>query len=496
MTVRVRFAPSPTGYLHIGGTRTALFTWMFARKHGGSFILRIEDTDQKRYAEGSVEYIMESLRWLGIDWNEGPDIGGDYGPYTQSERTALYQKWAYWLLENGYAYKDFMTAEELVAMREYQRANKLQQGYDGRHRDLTTEQIAELEAEGRDYTIRFKAPREGTTVIKDLIRGDIVIDNRQIQDNVLLKSDGFPTYHLANVVDDHYMQITHIMRGEEWISTAPLHHQLYKAFGWEMPEIAHLPVILSPSGKGKLSKRDQTFKDGEHLVLVKTLDYRDGGFLPAAVDNWLANVGWNFGNDIEIFDIADAIPRFEIPDVTPSPTKLPFGKLEWINNQHIQAMDDVEVAKLLKPFLDKAGVELPVDALINLIPALKPRLKRLPDAIPFLQFLDDESWNPPVNRLSHKKMGPAAALDAFQQARAFVAAGGYDVEQLSATLMAIGTAATANGKAGPFLGTMRFGVTGQKVSPPLFESMMALGQTRVLARLDKMIAMLEEKDEG
>lgn len=494
MTVRVRFAPSPTGYLHIGGTRTALFNWMFARKHGGDFILRIEDTDQKRYVDGSVEYITESLRWLGIDWDEGPDVGGDYGPYTQSERTELYQTWAYWLLENGYAYKDFTTAEELIEMRAYQKANKLPQGYDGRHRDLTSEQIAELEAQGRSYTIRFKAPREGNTVINDLIRGDIVIDNRQIQDNVLLKSDGFPTYHLANVVDDHFMQITHIMRGEEWISSAPLHSQLYAAFGWKMPEIVHLPVILSPSGKGKLSKRDKTFKDGGHLVLVKTLDYRDEGFLPAAVDNWLANVGWNYGNDVEIFDIEDAIPRFTIPAVTPSPTKLPFGKLEWINNQHIQEIDALEVAKLLKPFLDQAGIEINVETLINLIPALKPRLKRLPDAIPFLQFLDDDGWNPAVNRLKHKKMDATAAIAAFQKARDYVAAGGYDVDQLGAAMMDIGNAATSNGKAGPFLGAMRYGVTGQKVSPPLFESMMALGADRVLSRLDQMIAMVSAEN--
>ncbi|HFC12058.1 MAG TPA: glutamate--tRNA ligase, partial [Anaerolineae bacterium] len=415
MTVRVRFAPSPTGYLHIGGVRTALFNWLFARKQGGQFILRIEDTDQKRFVEGSVEYITESLRWLGLDWDEGPDIGGPFGPYVQSERLAMYQEGADLLLAKGMAYKDFTSAEELNAMRAHQIAHNLPRGYDGRHRELSAEQIAAYEAEGRPYTIRFKAPRTGSTTVTDLIRGDIVFENTQIQDQVLLKSDGFPTYHLANVIDDHHMQISHIMRGEEWIPTAPLHKLLHEAFGWEMPQIAHMPVILSPSGKGKLSKRDKTFQDAGHLVLVKLLDYRDEGFLPAAVGNWLANVGWNFGDDVEIFNLADAIPRFNITDINPAPTKLPFGKLEWVNNQHIQQMDELELAKLLKPLLDTAGIEVNVDALRLLIPALKPRLKRLPDAIPFMRFLDDDAWQPDPTRLAHKKMLAPVAKAAFAQ---------------------------------------------------------------------------------
>ncbi len=495
MTVRVRFAPSPTGYLHIGGARTALFNWMFARKHGGDFIIRIEDTDQNRLVEGAVENLLESLKWLGLDWDEGPDVGGEHGPYIQSERTDLYRKWADYLLENGHAYKDFTTREELAEMRAYQRANRLPLGYDRRHRDLSKEQVAELEAKGLGYTVRFKAPIDGETVIPDLLRGDIVFENNQIQDNVLLKSDGFPTYHLANVVDDHFMQITHIMRGEEWISSAPLHKHLYDAFGWEMPNIAHLGVILSPSGRGKLSKRDQAFQDGDSYVLVKTLDYAKDGFLPEATINWLANVGWNYGNDVEIFDIEDAIPRFTIPGMNPSPTKLPFSKLEWLNGQYIQALEPLELAKLVKPYLDEAGVEVNVDALIALMPAMSVRMKRLPDAITFLQFLDDASWNPDSGRLTHKKLGQESAVAAFQAARDYIATNAYDLASLGDKLRDIGEQHTSNKKAGPFLGTMRYAVTGQKVSPPLFESIMALGKARTLARIDQVLGRLSPSEE-
>ncbi len=491
MTVRVRFAPSPTGYLHIGGARTALFNWMFARKHGGDFILRIEDTDQSRYVEGAIENLLESLKWLGLDWDEGPDVGGNYGPYTQSERTELYRKWADYLLENGHAYKDFTTKEELAEMRAYQKANGLPLGYDRRHRDLSADEIADLEAQGLGYTVRFKAPLDGQTVIPDLLRGDIVFENNQIQDNVLLKSDGFPTYHLANVVDDHFMQITHIMRGEEWISSAPLHKHLYDAFGWNMPNIAHLSVILSPSGRGKLSKRDQAFQDGDSYVLVKTLDYAKDGFLPEATINWLANIGWNYGDDVEIFDIADAIQRFTIPDMNPAPTKLPFSKLEWLNGQYIQALEPLELAKLVKPYLDAAGIEVNVDALIALMPAMSVRMKRLPDALEFLQFLDDESWQPEQGRLTHKKLAEPAAVRAFSAAREFIAANDYDLESLGGKMREIGEQYTDNQKAGPFLGTMRYAVTGQQVSPPLFESIMALGKTRTLARLDGVLARLD-----
>ncbi len=357
MTVRVRFAPSPTGFLHIGGARTALFNWMFARKHGGRFLLRIEDTDQKRFVPGATEVIIDALRWLGLDWDEGPDIGGPYGPYIQTQRAPLYQQWGSWLIEHDHAYTCFCTPEELAHMRKEQMAKKSPfVGYDGRCRRLSPEHVAENEHAGRGYVIRFKMPRQGTTVIPDTIRGAITYNNSQIADAVLLKSDGLPTYHLANVVDDHFMDITHILRADEWISTSPLHINLYKAFDWQHPVYAHLPLILNPSGKGKLSKRNQRFDDEGQEVLVRVEEFREAGFLPEAVLNFLANVGWGFGDDREKFTLEEALPRLELKAINPAPSRLPYTKLDWLNGQYIQHMEPVDLAKAVTPFLDAAGV--------------------------------------------------------------------------------------------------------------------------------------------
>jgi glutamyl-tRNA synthetase len=493
MTVRVRFAPSPTGYLHIGGARTALFNWLFARRYGGQFILRIEDTDQKRYVEGAEQGIMDALHWLGLDWDEGPDIGGPYGPYVQSQRTDLYQEWADWLIAHDHAYKCTCTPEELAAMREAQLAAKEPLGYDRRCRNLTAAERARREADGRSYVVRFKMPLEGETVVPDVIRGDIVVPNNQIMDPVLLKSDGLPTYHLANVVDDHFMRITHILRADEWISTAPLHVNLYEAFGWEQPVYAHLPLVLNPSGKGKLSKRTQAFDDDGREVLVKVEEFREAGLLPEAIVNFLANVGWSFGDDVEIFTPEEAMPRFDLSNVNPAPSRLPYDKLDWLNGQYIQQMSPEELAQAVKPFLDEAGYEVNPEALLLVMPAMSVRLKRLPEAIPFLQFLfDDVPLTETAESLSHKHLPPARAKEAFSRARDLVRdVEPYDVEQLSAGLFAIGESTTLNGKAGPFLGQMRKAITGQDVSPPLFESMVALGRERTLARLEAIVALYD-----
>ena len=494
MSVRLRFAPSPTGYLHIGGARTALFTWMYARKHGGQFILRIEDTDQKRLVADATENLMASLRWLGLEWDEGPDIGGPYGPYVQTERAELYQTWANWLVENGRAYKCFATPEELKAMRDA----GVPFGYDRRYRDTPPEEVAALEAAGKPYVIRFKMPLEGTTVVNDLVRGEITFENSQITDYVLLKSNGLPTYHLAHVVDDHFMEITHVTRGDEWINTAPLHVQLWEAFGWEPPIYAHPTVILNPSGKGKLSKRTQSFEDDGYQVLVRVEEFEEQGFLPEAVNNFIANVGWNFGDDQEIFTMEEAIARFDLADLSKSPTRLPYSKLEWINNQYIQAMDDVALARAVKPFLlNEDGFEVNSDALLAIMPAMKPRLKRLTEVIDFLRFLFDEAPLPETAvALTHKHLPLENAQIAYRQARDFVAhTDKFDVETVGAKMVEIGEANTLNGKAGPFLGNMRLAITGQKVSPPLYESMVALGQARCLARLNELVALLSAAEQ-
>ncbi|MCI0399643.1 MAG: glutamate--tRNA ligase [Chloroflexi bacterium] len=490
MTVRLRFAPSPTGYLHIGGARTALYPWMFARRHGGQFILRIEDTDLKRTRPGAIEDIMASLRWLGLDWDEGPDIGGPHGPYIQTQRKALYGQWAHWLVEHGQAYKCFCTPEEL----EQARAEAGSTGYNRRCRNLTPAEVAEREAAGREYVIRFKMPLAGSTVVPDLVRGDITFDNSQVTDYVLLKSNGLPTYHLAHPVDDHFMEISHVTRGVEWLSTAPLHVNLFRAFGWELPVYVHLPVILNPSGKGKLSKRTQAFNDQGQQVLVRVEEFRDAGYLPQAVVNFLANVGWSFGDDREKFTIEEAIAHFDLADINPSETRLPYEKLDWLNGQYIQEMEPLALANALRPFLEAADYEVNVEALLAVTPTLGVRLKRLTDAVPLLRFLfEEEPLALAAADLTDQKLDLAAAQRAFEQARAFVqSVEPFVVDTLRDGLTTIGEQNTANGKAGPFLGKMRLAITGQQVSPPLFESMVALGRGRVLARLEETLQILSQ----
>jgi glutamyl-tRNA synthetase len=492
MTVRLRFAPSPTGYLHIGGARTALFGWMFARRHGGQFILRIEDTDEKREVAGAVENIMTSMHWLGIDWDEGPDVGGPYGPYVQTERAALYQEWAHWLVDNGYAYKCFATPEELEEMRRALEAKGDRSGYDRRYRDYPADQVAELEAQGKPYVIRFKMPLEGVTVVEDLIRGPVTFENSQMTDYVLLKSGGLPTYHLAHVIDDHFMQISHITRGDEWLSTAPLHFQLWEAFGWQRPLYAHMPVILNPSGKGKLSKRTQSFVDGQWQVLVRVEEFQEQGYLPAAVDNFIINVGWSSGDDLEIFTVADIVPRFDLADVNASPTSLPYAKLDWINGQHIQQMEPLELAKAIKPYLEAAGFEVNIAALLAVAPSMRVRLKRLTEAADFLHFLftDEEQLNLTAADLIHNQLPAEAALQGYTQVRDFVrSAPIYDLESIQTAVTQIAETVTTTGKSGPFLGRLRLAITGQQVSPPVFESMLALGQTRAAARLEQIVSL-------
>jgi glutamyl-tRNA synthetase len=382
-------------------------------------------------------------------------------------------------------------------MREAQRESG-QRGYDGLCRTLTPDVVAANQAAGVPYVVRFRSPVVGETTFHDAIRGDITFANEQIDDTVLLKSDGFPTYHLANVVDDHFMEITHILRADEWINTAPLHVQLYDAFGWQMPTIAHLPVVLSPSGKGKLSKRDQAFQDDGMTVLVQVREFVEAGYPAEAVINFLTNVGWSFGDDVEMYTSEQALPRFELDAINPSPTKLPYPKLEWLSGQYIQEMDTVALAQRVKPYLEAAGHEVNLEALLQVMPAMKVRLKKFTDAEPFLLFLlEPELWHVPVERLTHKKMGPAAALHGFTEARALVAsAETLALDALSDGLYAIGEQVTENHKAGPFLGTLRFAITGQQVSPPLFESILALGQSETLRRLDAIIEMLSDSAES
>jgi glutamyl-tRNA synthetase len=500
MSVRIRFAPSPTGYLHIGSVWTALFGWMYARKMGGQFILRIEDTDTKRSIPGAVENLMDGLRWFGINWDEGPDIGGPHAPYVQTERKTLYQEWAHWLVDHGRAYKCFTSPEELAQIRDALLQQGDHSGYDRRCRDLTAAEVAALEAAGQPYVIRFKMPLTGQTVVRDLLRGDVAFPNSQIVDPILLKSNGLPTYHLAVIVDDHLMEITHVTRGIEWLNTAPLHVQLYEAFEWEMPVLVHLPVILNPSGQGKLSKRTQAFLDSGEKVLVRADEFIAAGYLREAVVNFLINVGWSFGDDREKFTVEEVIERFDLRDISPTPVKLPYSKLDWLNGQYIQEMESGELAEAVRPFLEEAGYRVDdMAALETLMPALRLRLKRLTDAVEQLRFLyQEQPFDLSVEQLIDAKRLPAPnALGGFARAMELVeSAEPYDLQTISAGLYAIGESVTADGKAGPFLGKLRLVVTGQQVSPPLFESMLALGRERVLARLSAAVSLLESETVG
>ena len=352
--VRVRFAPSPTGPLHIGGVRTALFNYLFARKHGGAFVLRIEDTDQSRFVPGAEEYIIESLEWLGIPCDEGPVKGGAYGPYRQSDRKALYGPYAEQLVEKGWAYYAFDRPEDL----EKHRKNHEEKGktfiYNWHNREklvnsltLSAREAQRRVAEGDPYVIRFLWPKDGSIVLQDHIRGEIRIDTNTLDDKVLFKSDGMPTYHLANIVDDHLMQITHVIRGEEWLPSLPLHMQLYRAFGWKAPEFAHLPLIMKPAGKGKLSKRD-----GEKLGFPvfplswdESMGYREAGYFPEAVLNFLAMLGWNPGTEQELFSKEELIELFDLGRVQKSGARFDPEKNKWYNHQYMQLQSDVFLAE-------------------------------------------------------------------------------------------------------------------------------------------------------
>ncbi|MCD4687369.1 MAG: glutamate--tRNA ligase [Anaerolineae bacterium] len=489
--VRVRFAPSPTGPLHIGGVRTALFNWLFARHHGGTFILRIEDTDRSRYVPEALDLITNGLRWLGLDWDEGPEVGGEYGPYIQSERTALYRKWADWLVEHDLAYRCYCTSERLAQVREQQKANKQSLGYDRHCRNLSPDERDQRHAEaGGQHVVRFKMPREGTTVVHDLLRGDIEFDNAQLQDLVLLKSDGFPTYHLANVVDDHFMAISHIMRAEEWISTAPVHKNLYAAFGWEMPKIAHLPVILNPNGKGKLSKRSAGFTQDGVNVPILLHEFREGGYLPGALINFLTNIGWSFGEDREVFTVEDTITRFDLARVNPAGGAFPVDKLDWLNGVYIRDMDDMTLAQELKAVLEAAGYEVNTDVLLRAIPLLRDRIKRFRDVLEVGGFLFAEEFTPPTpETLIQKKMDVERTRAVLEAALALIEAL-PDFEPGTQEPALRQLAQDMELKAGQVLGTLREATTARKQTPPIFDTMALLGREKVIARIKLAIEEL------
>ncbi|MFN8378830.1 MAG: glutamate--tRNA ligase [Anaerolineae bacterium] len=490
--VRTRFAPSPTGSLHIGGLRTALFNWLYARHSGGQFVLRIEDTDQKRYDPNALRILMESLTWAGLDWDEGPDKDGAYGPYVQSERLALYQEWANWLVAHEHAYRSYETPAELEAMRKDREAKGLPPGYDRGHRDLSPVQIAAYEAEGRTSVVRLKMPLAGEMHLPDALRGTVTFDVSQLQDTVLLKSDGFPTYHLAHVIDDHFMEISHVMRAVEWLPSYPIHAQLWQAFGWEAPIYVHLPVMLNPNGKGKMSKRNPPRDAHGRIIPVLVHDYIAAGYLPDAVDNFLANIGWNFGDDREVFSMAEAIERFDLTRINEANSAFPPDKLDWLNGVYLREMPSDELAVKLRAPIEREGWTASDDLLRQIAPLVQPRIKTLNDVVEMAGFFFREPFQP-------------APLEAF-------AVKGQTLAQVHALLTQVLAAldTVTDWAHGPLEDTMRslsdhlglkpkdvFGplraaITGQAVSTPLFESMAIIGREICLARIADAVARLAE----
>jgi glutamyl-tRNA synthetase len=399
--VRVRFAPSPTGPLHIGGVRTALFNYLFAKKYNGDFLLRIEDTDQTRFVEGAEEYIKESLAWAGIKVDEGVDEGGKYGPYKQSERKDIYKKYADILIESGNAYYAFDTAQELDALRKEAEASGNTFIYNVSTRNglnnslnLDNKQVEEYINNGKPYVIRFKMPENYELVMTDLIRKEVRVNTNTLDDKVLFKSDGLPTYHLANVVDDKLMEISHVIRGEEWLPSLPLHVLLYNALGWKesMPKFAHLPLILKPTGNGKLSKRDGDKMGFPVFPLLwkapngdTASGYREDGYFSEAFVNMLALLGWNPGTEQEIFSIKELIEQFDIERVAKAGAKFDPKKAEWFNHQYILQKTSKEVTELFIPILKEKGVDIDIDKLERIVGMVKDRVN-------FIKELWDQTY--------------------------------------------------------------------------------------------------------
>ncbi|MGP1991742.1 glutamate--tRNA ligase [Zobellia laminariae] len=497
--VRVRFAPSPTGPLHIGGVRTALFNYLFAKKHGGDFILRIEDTDQNRYVEGAEQYIIDSLKWCGLTFDEGPGLKGDFGPYRQSERKHLYKQYAEELITNGKAYYAFDTAENLDFHRKDHEANGKTFIYNWHNRQkldnslsLTPEEVQKRLDAGEDYVVRFLTPPDEKLHLKDIVRGTIEIDTNVLDDKVLFKGDGMPTYHLANIVDDHLMEITHVIRGEEWLPSLALHQQLYDAFGWKAPEFAHLPLIMKPVGKGKLSKRD-----GEKmgfpvfpLTWNESKGYKEEGYFSAAVVNFLALLGWNPGTEQEIFSLDELVETFSLQRVNKSGARFDPDKTKWYNQQYLQSKDNRELANLYAEILESKSVSIAdksSDYLEKVVDLIKERAIFVSD----FWDLSDYFFEAPTsyNEKAAKKQWKEDTPDILNRLVSVLEEiTDYTSENVETTVKAwIGEQELSFGKVMP---PLRLVIVGDMKGPHLFDIMAMIGQEDSTARIQKAIADL------
>ena len=482
--IRVRFAPSPTGLPHIGNVRTALFNWLYARHTGGRFIVRVEDTDQERLVPGAVDGILDGLEWLGIDWDEGPRVGGDYAPYFQSERLDSYKDAAQRLLRSGSAYRCYCTRERLTQVREEQQRQKQSIGYDGHCRHLTTRQRQDLEAEGAPSVVRFAMPASGVTSVHDLIRGEVEWDNSLLDDFILIKSDGFPTYHMANVVDDHLMEISHVMRAEEWLPSTPRHLQLYQALGHTPPLFGHLPMILG-SDKAKLSKRHGA---------TSVLEYRDEGYLSEALRNFMVLLGWSLDDKTEIMSTDFLVENFDLARVSKPAAIFDREKLLWMNGTYIRQLSTEDLAGRVLYFLER---DLPYDLLpvdweylLLIVPLVRERLKLLADAPEMLAYFFQDELEYSPDSLVQRGMDVPGALTALRRAQTELERlDSLEPEALEARFRAVGEELDLSPR--QFFGSLRVASTGRTATPPLFETMEVLGWERVLRRLRAAVAMLE-----
>jgi glutamyl-tRNA synthetase len=486
---RVRFAPSPTGHMHLGSARTALYDYLLARQTGGQFILRIEDTDKKRYVPGTEEELCNGLRWLGIPYDEGPDIGGPTGPYRQSERKEIYQEYARKLVESGHAYYCFCTSERLDQLHQEQMKLKEQPHYDGHCRKISLQEADLRRANSEKYVIRFKTPDEGVTIAHDVLRGDIAVENRTIDDYILVKTDGWALYHLAAMVDDYLMKVTHVIRGAEWLATFPLHVMIIRAFGWTEPKWLHLSVFLKPSGKGKMSKREasELIKDG-YSIFIK--DFDSLGYLPEAVINWIALMGWSYDDHTEFFTLPDLVEKFSIEKLNPSPAAINFTKLDYFNGLHIRSLTAEDLAHRIEPFFAARGIKTDFQTLVKIAPIIQERLSTLDDALDFAAFFFQDDVKPIPEELVAKGLTPAQSSGIARKVLEILSSSPELTSETAEPPMRR-MVEESELTAGQVFGILRAAVTGQKVSPPLFESMEIIGKEKVLARIRSAISILD-----
>ncbi|MEC9309724.1 MAG: glutamate--tRNA ligase [Chloroflexota bacterium] len=475
--VRVRYAPSPTGYPHIGNIRTALFNWLFARKNNGQFIVRVEDTDQERLVVGAVDSILEGLDWLGIDWDEGPRVGGPFGSYFQSERLDHYIKASNDLIQNGKAYRCYCTKERLAEVRESQKLQKRSIGYDGYCRNLTRQQLQSFDNSSTPYVVRFKMPEDGLTSINDIIRGAVEWQHNLLDDFVLIKSDGFPTYHLAVVVDDYLMNISHVLRAEEWLSSTPRHILLYEALGFTPPKFGHLPMILGPD-RSKLSKRHGA---------TSILEYRDAGYLPDALRNFMVLLGWSLDDHSDVIPMDVIRDSFSLDRVGKPAAIFDIERLQWMNGVYIRELSDDALAELMLAFVDDGSHgNIEKSYLMKIVPLIKERIKTLVELPDTTSYFFEDDFGCTAGDLVQKGMDIRQTETALRSTvGALTDLKLFTAESLEECLRLVGS--DLGLKPREFFGLVRTSITGRTATPPLFDLMAVLGDQRVIDRLNRAI---------